>query len=92
MYFITSINENDSRCIGYVSDLDIAKNIVKNNRYDLYEAGCYPNVVIERIPEGIYQYDFEPLWFEYDENSNKYTAMTKKPSYIQDNAVGFGIG
>ena len=42
MYFITSIASNSTRCVGYVSTLEEAKDIVENNRYDLYEAGYYP--------------------------------------------------
>ena len=92
MYFITSINPDDTRCVGYVSTLEEAKDIVENNRYDLYEAGCYPWVVIEHIREGIYQYDFHPIWFEYNEITNKYIERDFKPPFITDNNIGYAIG
>lgn len=92
MYFITTVNPDDTRCVGYVSTLEEAKDIVENNRYDLYEAGCYPWAVIERIREGIYQYDFHPIWFEYNEATNKYIQRDFSPEFIVHPTVGFAIG
>lgn len=92
MYFITAVNQTDTRCVGYVSTLEEAEAIVENNKYDLYEAGCYPHIVIENIPEGIYQYDFKPIWYEYDEATDKYIQINFSPKYIEQPTVGFGIG
>lgn len=92
MYFITSVSKDDSRCVGYISSLDEAKYIVENNKYDLNEAGCYPHCVIENIREGIYQYDFHPLWYEYNEETNKYIQISEKPVYITMDTVGYAIG
>ena len=92
MYFITSISKDDTRCVGYVSTLEEAIDIVENNRYDLNEAGCYPWCVIEQIKEGIYQYDFKPHWFEYDDEINKYIEREYKPPFIDDKLNGFDIG
>lgn len=92
MYFITSISEkNGFRCIGYVSKLEDAINIVEHNSGDINEAGYYPYAVIENVPEGIYQYDQKPLWFEYDEELDTYKRSTK-PDFIDSYYVGFGIG
>lgn len=93
MYFITSVStDSDYRCVGYVSSREKALDIVMNNRGDLYEAGCYPYVVIEYIPEGIYQYDQKPIWLEYDERIDKYVIMHEQPSCIAKHLVGFAIG
>ena len=92
MYFITSVAEDDSRCVGYVKNLEEAKDIVENNKYDLNEAGCYPYVVIEDIPEGPYQYDFHPLWFEFDKEIEKYKPIDFSPDFIEKPTVGFAIG
>lgn len=93
MYFITSISADETtRCIGYSSTLNEAREIVENNKCDFNEAGRYPWCVIENIPEGIYQYDFEPLWFEYDINTNKYIKIECRPLFIADSFVGFAIG
>lgn len=91
MYFITTICPDDSRCVGYFSKQKDAIEAVENNSCDLNEAGCYPHAVIEHIKEGLYEYDFEPMWFTYDKTINKY-KKSNPPSYIQDNSVGFGIG
>ena len=92
MYFITTVNKDDTRCVGYVSKLEEAIDIVENNRYDLYEAGCYPHAIIEYIREGIYQYDFHPLWFEYNKNTNKYQRIETQPPYIINETIGYAIG
>ena len=92
MYFITSISEkHGNRCVGYVSKLDEAIDIVENNYADLNEVGYYPYVVIENVEEGIYQYDQNPFWFKYNEELDKY-EKSKRPSFIPKNQVGFGIG
>lgn len=92
MYFITSMDiDNDTRCVGYYSDLKKAIEIVENNTGDLNEEGYYPYIVIENIKEGIYQYDQNPMWFEYDKSLNKY-VKSKRPSYIDPRYVGFSIG
>lgn len=96
LYFITSVGEGETypvhRCVGYVSDLHKAIDIVENNTCDLNEVGCYPWCVIECIPEGLYQYDFEPLWFGYNTEIGKYRKIDCKPSFIDDHFVSFAIG
>lgn len=92
MYFITSISEkHGNRCVGYVSKLDEAIDIVKNNYADLNEAGYYPYAVIENVEEGIYRYDQNPIWFKFNETMETY-EKSERPSFIPSNHVGFGIG
>lgn len=91
MYFITSVSEDDTRCVGYYSDFEKANVAVESNSYDLNEAGCYPYVVIENIKEGIYQYDFNPVWYKYNKDAEKY-EKSERPSFIEKNLIGFGIG
>lgn len=91
MHFITTISETDKRCVGYVSTLESALEVVTNNRCDINEAGEYPYAIIERINEGLYQYDYEPLWFKYNEKTHKYEA-SDRPEFIDSHLVGFGIG
>ena len=92
MYFITTMNKDDVRCVGYYSELIDAFEAVVNNYCDLYEAGYYPYAVIENIPEGIYHYDTEPIWFEFDEKTEKYKRINHRPSYIGKHLAGFAIG
>lgn len=91
MFFITTINKDDYRCVGYYSKIDKAVNTVVYNKGDLYEAGWYPYAVIEEIKEGIYQYDQEPMWFKFNEKTERYEEC-EKPSFIDDHLVGFAIG
>lgn len=91
MYFITSVSEDDTRCVGYVSTLKEARSIVENNVCDLHEAGCYPWCVIEHVKEGLYQYDTQPIWFEYDRDVGGYVKIDHKPYFI-GNSIGFAIG
>ena len=92
MYFITSVSEKHGfRCVGYVSKLEEAIDIVENNYADLDEAGYYPYIVIENVKEGIYQYDQNPIWFKFNEDTELY-EKSERPSFIPNNHVGFGIG
>lgn len=71
MYFITTLYIKKGkvirkRTVGYFSDFKKTKIILRTDGYDLYECGYYNFVVVENIPEGIYQGDTEPTWFKYD--------------------------
>ena len=94
MYFITTLERDfeGTRCVGYFSKLEDAVEAVINNYYDLNEAGYYPYAVIENIPEGIYHYDENPIWFKYDKNTNKYIQIDQRPVGIEEYMIGFGIG
>lgn len=94
MYFITTIDpkDEDYRCVGYFSDKDMAIEVVTNNIGDLYEAGCYQYAVIENIPEGIYQYDTEPMWFSYIEKTEKYQPCATPLFIRKQHLAGFAIG
>lgn len=102
MYFITSVypkpNDYGTRCVGYFSSKRKAIDVVTNNRGDLYEAGAYPYAVIEHIEQGLYQYDFEPMWFKYNRDTGEYEKLDKEPDFISNqtlnigSTVGFAIG
>lgn len=92
MYFITEVSKDGTRCVGYFKSFEEAEQVVTNNYYDLWEAGCYPYVVIENIPEGVYKYDFHPLWFKYNETTGLYEPIDYSPDFIEQPTVGFGIG
>lgn len=92
MYFVSGVSEDDIRCVGYYSDLKDAFDAVVNNYGDMNEVGCYPHAVIENIREGLYQYDTDPIWFEFDEKTEKYKRINNRPSYIGKHFAGFAIG
>lgn len=93
MYFITTItnlsNYGNSRCIGYFSDQDIAIKTIESNWGDFWET-IYNYAVIENIPEGIYQIDPNPLWFQYDRDTEKYKSIERPKETLHQ--CGFAIG
>jgi hypothetical protein len=93
MYFITTIcKDNDGyRCVGYFSKQEDAIHAVEGNAGDINEAGYYPYAVIEHVSEGLYQYDQDPMWFKFNDETEEY-EISERPSFICKNFVGFGIG
>lgn len=92
MYFITTISKkHGDRCVGYYANEQDAIDAVIHNACDLNEAGYYPYAVIENVEEGLYQYDQSPIWYKYNETTDKY-EKTDRPDFIPSNHVGFGIG
>ena len=96
MYFITTLKiENqkiiDSRTVGYYSKEKDAIECVKNNYCDLNECGAYNHIVIENIPEGIYNYDFKPQWFEWNKNKNTFCKCSI-PEGFESNSTSYSIG
>jgi len=93
MYFITTItnlsDNSDSRCIGYFSEQESAIKAIENNRGDFWET-IYNYAVIENIPEGIYKFDAEPLWFQYDRDTEEYKPIDRPEETLH--MCGFAIG
>ena len=93
MYFITTVSEkNGFRCVGYYKSSSEAIKTVENNTFDLNEAGYYPYAVIENIPEGLYHYDENPIWFEWNKITERYKRINFPPKFIEKGFVGFSIG
>ena len=92
MYFITAMtSKGHTRCVGYLTSLEKAIEVVRSNKCDIYEAGAYPYAVIENIEEGLYQHDLNPLWFTWNNEKKEYIG-SDKPHFIEDYYVGFAIG
>ena len=93
MYFVTTVSEkHGNRCVGYFTEKETAIEVVKSNAGDINEAGYYPYAGIENIPEGLYQYDQDPIWFTYIEKTEEY-KISPTPLFVRKNHfVGFGIG
>lgn len=92
MYFITTIDskDGDQRCVGYYSNFKKAEEIVLDNIFDICET-CYDYAVIENIPEGLYQYDDKPIWYEWNDVDEKYERLEKIPEQYEK-FIGFAIG
>lgn len=92
MYFITTIDskDGDTRCVGYYSTFEKAEKAILNNACDIWET-CYNYCVIENIKEGLYQYDQEPIWYEWNKIKEQYEKIEEKPEGYE-RMVGFAIG
>lgn len=77
-----------SRCVGYFNSYEEAEDVVRGNYGDLYEQGYYDYVVIENIPEGLYQYDLEPVFFKWDSEVFK---KCNRPEGLE-NICGLSLG
>lgn len=92
MHFITVLDvENEEikyqSCIGYFESYEEARQVVEENRYDIYEA-TYDYVVIESVPTGIYQKALATHWFKmYQEGY----AKIEEPKFAED-FLGIAIG
>lgn len=94
MYFVTTLDVNDhtTRCVGYFSTFEKAEDLVTHNYCDINET-CYKYAIIENIPEGIYQYDYNPTWYKYNALKDEYERCEKPVRELKfDNAVGYAIG
>lgn len=91
MFFITTMGENGKspRTVGYLRTFNEAEEVVLKNKYDIYEYS-YPYAVIENIPIGIYEFDFNPVWYKWDDVDNSYKKI-QKPKF-SEGFIGWGIG
>lgn len=92
MYFLTTLDskDDDTRCVGYFKTFEEAEEIVLSNTYDIWET-CYDYAVIENIPEGLYQYDFHPIWYKYNKLTGGYIKCDR-PNFVGATSVGYSIG
>lgn len=57
IFAVTTLNldvEGRRRTVGYFHKLEDAQQCAEENWGDIYEAGWYPELVIETVPEGLY--------------------------------------
>lgn len=91
MYFVTTIDNDRTRCVGYFKNFNKAEEIIINNVGDIYEDGYYKWAIIEKIEEGLYQHDLKPIWYEWDKDLGQYKKLAKCPAEFK-NLVGFSLG
>ena len=94
MFFITQVEPQKdgtfiTQCRGYFSDFDDAEYRVVNNITDFWET-CFDYIVIEEVPEGLYQHDPFPRWYLYNRETGKYEETTE-PEFAKK-YVGFALG
>ena len=86
MYFITCLENleldalgwlGESRCFGYFSTYQRAKEALEINECDMWEAGFYNYAVIERIEPGIHSHTEEMAWFKFDTEKRGFYEIPK---------------
>lgn len=90
MYFISTLGKGGIRLVGYFETFDKAEEIIVNNQDDIYECGYYEYAIIQNIPSGLYKYDLQPVWYQWND-INGYTKIDTIPQQYK-NQCGFGIG
>ena len=92
MYFVTTIDpkDDDMRCVGYFNKFKKAEKSVLNNACDIHET-CYNYCVIENIKEGLYQYDYNAIWYQWDDINKEYKKIKGIPEKYK-HMIGFAIG
>lgn len=85
IYIISVTKEKDSnfRTVGYFTNLDSAIDAVINNYCDIADDGYYKYAVIERIKEGIYQFDLRPTFFKFDNKTKQFIQLKIIPRKYQ---------
>ena len=82
---------SDTRCIGYFFDLTKINEIIKKGMYGLNEAGYYPYLIVEHVPEGVYPFNTKVVaWYKY--KNNKWSKLKKAPKIANPSSICYGIG
>lgn len=95
-YFVTGVTYEDKefkdrkqRCFGYFETFKEAEKTVLNNCCDIWEA-IHEYVVIEKIEDGIHQFDLSPTWYKWNLEKEEYEKVDR-PDFAKG-YVGWGIG
>jgi hypothetical protein len=78
------------RTPAWFSNWEDANDCVTENWGDIYENGHFPYAVIEKVPEGLYQYERMEWWYKWDTVIGSYRLIEKPEE--KKCIVGFGIG
>lgn len=91
IYMVTSVpgpkTDHDPRCWGFFYKLEDAINSAENNEGDMYEAGYYPYVVVEKVEQGICNMAEQVQWFKYKADPKSYMngkyIKCKRPKFSE---------
>lgn len=90
LFFISTIDENIPRCVGFTLYRKSAEDIVDNNQCDIHEQ-TYKYAVIEEIEhEGLYPDVKAEEWYRWSDNKHKYIRCVKPDQF--KNYGNFAIG
>jgi hypothetical protein len=93
IYTITTIERSlaaGKRAVGFFHEFENAERVVVNNYGDINEMGYYPFAVIEKTEPGIYMYDREEYWYQWNRETKCYERIEKPERFKQ--VVGWGLG
>jgi hypothetical protein len=99
MYFITCLDNleidalgllGDSRCFGYFSTYQRAKEALEINECDMWEAGCYNYAVIERIESGVHPQSKEMSWWKFDHEKRAFSEIHKPEEIVNEECYALG--
>ena len=92
MYFITCFSNFESKYLtfGYFSDYATCVQALNENWADMFEAGYYSYVVVEKIEKGIHPHAKQFAWFCWDEERKGFYE-TEKPEWA-GNWCNFALG
>lgn len=79
----------NTRTVGWVGNLEIAKEIVVNNYGDIWEYS-YDYAVIEEVEEGLYPLCKDRWFYQYNEELKQYVPI-QEPDWMKM-YVNLGIG
>ena len=92
---IKSVEWDDTRCVAISDKLEDLKEIAIDNAHDIHE-GCYQNIVIEKVPHGLYPPCLKIIWYEWvpKDGGNKYEGHYKECDEPKrySNIVNFAFG
>lgn len=75
---------------GWFPTLEEAKDILINNKTDLWET-VYHYGVIETVPKGMYNFNKEKIYFKYNRENNKYEELPKEEILLEFTSYGFNF-
>ena len=93
VYFVAtmrSLENTSTRTVGYFKTQKDAIRCVEGNYGDIYEEGFYKYAIIECVSDGLYQYDLNPLFFEWNKEKQQYIRIERPEQF--KNVIGFTIG
>lgn len=93
IYTVTGVPDerrSETRCFGYFPSFYEAKDALRENQADLYEAGAYKYIVIEEFDSGLHAKSGIEIWYMYFELKGRF-EFCDKPSLYQG-ITSFAMG
>jgi hypothetical protein len=83
-------SNTSTRCFGWYSSLEEAKESLNKNPNVISEEGYYEYVIIEEYETGLHPLCIDGVWYKWNDNSKKYIPSMKP--LIFEKVCNFGLG